>query len=378
MMVNQIFFLFFFFQIKVINLIFSPLKPNEVIGVRYKKCNQIFNAFLTNNVVGGVILSSGTIGTPTILFNSNIGPNKLINIPTVGLNLKDHITTGFDLISVNIVNNNTNEINNINDILMNFKNIFWNYLSYGTGLLTYSGCELIGRDRTKKLGFHILSLGILSDRYIGYFKQILGIRQTIWTEYYQKINNDRKTTTTTLSIMPILLQANSNGLLFIDKNDDDADDMTTTMKINPNYLDNDEDINVLLNGIRIIQNLIKQPAMQQLNATINTLPLWYCNTYEFDTDNYWKCYIKYMTFTSYHSVGTCRMGINRYDGVVDTEFRVFGIKNGLWICDGSIIPNQPITHPMSIIYKLSKHFLSTLYRNEHIMYRNQNIKRKES
>ncbi len=42
--------------------------------------------------------------------------------------------------------------------------------------------------------------------------------------------------------------------------------------------------------------------------------------------------------TLYHYAGTCRMG-GPQDGVVDSEFRVYGTE-GLWVCDASVFPTM--------------------------------------
>ena len=51
-----------------------------------------------------------------------------------------------------------------------------------------------------------------------------------------------------------------------------------------------------------------------------------------DFENYARQYGR----TSYHPVGTCRMGVDA-EAVVDPELRVRGIS-GLRICDSSIMP----------------------------------------
>ena len=60
--------------------------------------------------------------------------------------------------------------------------------------------------------------------------------------------------------------------------------------------------------------------------------------YVYECDSYISCYIKQLTYTGYHPVGTCRMGDpNRPDTVLDPRLRVKGFK-GLRVCDASIMP----------------------------------------
>ena len=47
-----------------------------------------------------------------------------------------------------------------------------------------------------------------------------------------------------------------------------------------------------------------------------------CESLGFDSDAYWRCYIRQMTFTIYHPVGTCRMGAKSDPkAVVDPQLR---------------------------------------------------------
>lgn len=48
--------------------------------------------------------------------------------------------------------------------------------------------------------------------------------------------------------------------------------------------------------------------------------------------------LKSYPYPTNHPYGTCRIGNNLYDGVVDSNLHVFGLKN-LMICDASILPN---------------------------------------
>ena len=60
--------------------------------------------------------------------------------------------------------------------------------------------------------------------------------------------------------------------------------------------------------------------------------------YVYECESYIRCHVEQALYSSYHPVGTCRMGdLGRKDVVVDSYLRVKGISN-LRVCDNSIIP----------------------------------------
>lgn len=48
--------------------------------------------------------------------------------------------------------------------------------------------------------------------------------------------------------------------------------------------------------------------MKKLNVYMDTTPCAGCEDLEYDSDDYWKCYISYRTNPENHQTGTCRMG----------------------------------------------------------------------
>ena len=57
-----------------------------------------------------------------------------------------------------------------------------------------------------------------------------------------------------------------------------------------------------------------------------------CQNLKFLSDSYWECFIRHLTMTMYHPVGTCALG-----SVVDPELRVQGVDN-LRVADASVMP----------------------------------------
>lgn len=73
---------------------------------------------------------------------------------------------------------------------------------------------------------------------------------------------------------------------------------------------------IIFLGIEFIKKLIETKAMQEFGAELYKKPFPGCETFVFDTIEYWTCYVRHLTFSTYHPGGTCRMG-----AVVDSEFR---------------------------------------------------------
>jgi len=109
--------------------------------------------------------------------------------------------------------------------------------------------------------------------------------------------------------------------------------------INPNYLDTKEDVSTLLRGIRLVQKIVNTTSLSQYNAKESLVDA-KC-AFKYDTDEFWEWYIKLLTFTMAHPVGTCRMGSAEDErSVVDERLRVIG-ASGLRVVDASVIPSLP-------------------------------------
>ena len=105
-------------------------------------------------------------------------------------------------------------------------------------------------------------------------------------------------------------------------------------KINPKYLDNPEDAQVLLAGIKAVRRVASFPSLQKLIVR-ETRP-----SDAVVTDEQLMHYIRETTQTTWHVVGSCMMGRDASDSVVDSELRVHGV-DGLRVADSSVFPTIP-------------------------------------
>ncbi|HRY27289.1 MAG TPA: GMC oxidoreductase, partial [Geminicoccaceae bacterium] len=100
--------------------------------------------------------------------------------------------------------------------------------------------------------------------------------------------------------------------------------------VDPNFLAEASDLQTSLEGLRLSREMMHQPALAP-----------YVRGEHFPgeavrTKAELEAYARRYGRTSYHPVGTCRMGVDEM-AVVDPELRLRGIE-GLRVCDSSIMP----------------------------------------
>ncbi|MNQ71360.1 Alcohol dehydrogenase [acceptor] [compost metagenome] len=106
-------------------------------------------------------------------------------------------------------------------------------------------------------------------------------------------------------------------------------DPSAAPRIDPNILGHDEDVQTLLKGYRMTQEIVAQAPM----ARYGLKDMYSEGLYR---DEQLIEVLRQRTDTIYHPVGTCRMGKDEH-GVVDSQLRVHGIQ-GLRVVDASIMP----------------------------------------
>jgi choline dehydrogenase-like flavoprotein len=101
--------------------------------------------------------------------------------------------------------------------------------------------------------------------------------------------------------------------------------------IDPNYLAEEEDWAISIEGFRWIRKVMAMPALQA-HTKREQMP-----GPAVESDEQIREYIRRWGKTDYHPVGTCKMGVDDM-AVVDPELRVHGLE-GLRVIDSSIMPN---------------------------------------
>lgn len=112
--------------------------------------------------------------------------------------------------------------------------------------------------------------------------------------------------------------------------------------IDLNLLDVEEDMATLVRGVKYQVAQTRTRVYREYGGQFIRLPIPDCDClYEFQTDEYYRCYIRQFITTQYHPVGTSKMGPDTDpDAVLDHRLRVKGIKN-LRVIDASVMPAIP-------------------------------------
>ncbi|KAJ8319906.1 hypothetical protein KUTeg_001493 [Tegillarca granosa] len=244
-----------------------------------------------------VILSAGAYGSPMILLRSGIGPsqhlnetgiNQLLDLP-VGENLQDRVS-----------------ITNLGEATMYVKT-----------------------DPLKPAGepdLQFLFVGSLPDNILS-AAPVINLKQELIQNWFS-LGTGRDG----IQIPFYLTKPKSRGTIRLS-----SPSPHTPPLIDPNHFFCDEDLDTAVKGIRVIQDLVNSTTFRSVNATMDP-PFYGCTNFTFDTDEYWKCAIKFFGTAGHHPCGTCKMGArNDKSAVVDPDLRVIGIDR-LRVVDASIMP----------------------------------------
>jgi len=128
-----------------------------------------------------------------------------------------------------------------------------------------------------------------------------------------------------LSVGATQLRPESRGSISLASDDPFADPV-----IDPNYLDDERDMEVLVEGIRRAREILQAEPFDDVRGE----EIWPGE--EATTDAELREHVRETAHTVYHPVGTCKMG-DGDDAVVDEELRVHGVE-GLRVVDASVMP----------------------------------------
>lgn len=108
-------------------------------------------------------------------------------------------------------------------------------------------------------------------------------------------------------------------------------DPRDTPIVDPNFLSEPDDLKISVEGVKISREIFSQPSLQKYLKDIRFPDA------NVRTHGEFEAYARQYGRTSYHPVGTCKMG-NDEMAVVDPQLRLRGV-DGLRICDSSVMPS---------------------------------------
>uniref|UniRef100_A0A1I8Q0T7 Glucose-methanol-choline oxidoreductase N-terminal domain-containing protein n=1 Tax=Stomoxys calcitrans TaxID=35570 RepID=A0A1I8Q0T7_STOCA len=314
----------------------------DVTGKRIKSIDFILNQKQQFSVAVGreAILSAGSLNTPKLLMLSGIGPKKVLkpllipimrNLP-VGKNFHDHF------VALAFV-----AFNEEADAKL-LPNMVYDYLINGKGLLASVGAaRLVGLINVNENGNDTLP-NLEIHHFCFRRGEILGLNAVLtqlsmkpqFKDYLVNSLNDHGIIIVGMS----LLQPKSRGVISVK-----SKSYQDPPVFKANYLHVKEDSETLVRGLQYVDRFVATQALQnKWQMQIIHVPVPECDQYEFKSQSYWECHVKYFTNSCYHAVGTAKMGsADDESAVVNPRLLVKGVDN-LRVIDASVMPQITSTN----------------------------------
>ncbi|KAG8222746.1 hypothetical protein J437_LFUL008144 [Ladona fulva] len=305
-----------------------------------------------NGMMKEIVLSGGAVNSPQILLLSGVGPQEdlekigipvIQHLPGVGMNLQNHVA-----FFVNFF------VNESATTSLNWATAM-EYLLFRDGLMSGTGVSA-----TTAFVHSRLSEDPKGDdpdlQYFfgGYLANCAKTGQVGERED----PNAPADAMRSVQFIPAVIHPKSRGYLKLKSADPAAYPL-----IQPLYLTHPEDVERLVDGVKIAIKLSKTDALKPFGLQLDTTPAPGCENYEFGSDEYWRCAVRSQTGAENHQAGSCKMGKDPLNGaVVDSELRVHGVA-GLRVMDASVMPTVTSgnTHAPSVMIaeKGSDHIKAT-------------------
>ncbi len=277
-------------------------EEGRATGVGFVKSGARHTASPTREV----ILCGGAINSPQLLLLSGIGPVDELEavgvtvtheLPGVGRNLQDHLAVG--CFYETLKGRTLQDAGTVVDLAR--------WLLLGRGPLTSNLAEGGAFART--------DLGEPAPDVQLHFGPVI-------YEQHGLVEVDERG----FGIGPCVLRPRSRGRITL-RSADPFDDAV----IEPNYLDDDHDLHVLVEGVKLSRRIIGSSPCDPWRGG----ELWPGEDVRSDTDL--ADFVRARAETLYHPAGTCAMGVDD-DAVVDPDLKVRGV-DGLRVVDASVMPD---------------------------------------
>ncbi|CAK1547856.1 unnamed protein product [Leptosia nina] len=277
--------------------------------------------------------NAGSINSPQVLMWSGIGPREHlvdVGIPVlqdlpVGNNLHDHVT--FNGLIIGYTNSSSTVTNN-EDILRYTKDFF---------VTDHRKNPLAGNGPVNSIAFLKSEAGLEAPD-VEYQVDAIPSCKEFFSDpiTYIQVSTLPTAFYDCVSLRTENLKPKSRGHIRLNPENVYGDPL-----INPNYFGDESDFLPLLRGIEFALTLDSTKAFKKLGAFFIKEPIPPCDDLVWGTTDYFICLMQTFTSSTYHPVGTCKMG-PRSDrtAVVDPELKVYGVDR-LRVIDASIMPVAP-------------------------------------
>jgi len=277
------------------------LDGDGATGVRFSHKGK------THRVYGGeIILCGGAINSPQLLMLSGIGPADHLqetgiqvrqDLKGVGQNLQDHL----DICTL-ISSSSRDTYDKISQVVAGLKYLFGKNGPATSNIAEAGGfvTSALAMDNRPDIQFHFVP-AMLDD----HGRNTLPGRG--------------------MTIHACSLRPRSRGEIRLK-----SDDPARAPAMQPNYLQDPHDLELMLEGTRLSREIFMQQAFDSVRDGF-IFPQGSDHSKDAQTD-----FIRRKAETIYHPAGTCKMG-NDPLAVVDSDLKVHGVKN-LRVVDASIMP----------------------------------------
>ena len=275
----------------------------RAVGVLADRLGEPFEALAEREVV----LCAGAYNSPQLLMLSGVGPAEhlatreievLVDLPGVGQNLQDHLNSG-------VIYTTDEPVSLLLGMEPEYQQQFE---QQGRGPLTSNVAEAGGFWRSREelpgadLQFHAAPVMFVDE----------GLGDPIAHG---------------CSFGACLLTPNSRGSVTLRSNDPSAKPW-----IRHNFLAEEDDVRVMMAGLRLTMDMAKAPALTRYCQEPFVAP-------ESGDEDALRTHLARRSQTLYHPVGTCSMGSGP-EAVVDAHLRVYGVE-ALRVVDASVMPVVP-------------------------------------
>ncbi|XP_025835767.1 glucose dehydrogenase [FAD, quinone]-like [Agrilus planipennis] len=275
------------------------------------------------NAVREVIVSAGVVGSPQLLMLSGIGPSEdLLNLNItpvkdlpVGQFFQDQCVAGIQA-TTNYFQNTSLEYE------------ISRYLK-ASGFLTSSARANVYTFHNIK-NYPTMELIFLDGFGLQHLNDTFGFTNPL-----------------TIALYSVLLYPKSVGRITLASNNP-----LEFPLINPNSLSETQDLEALVEALDLTLSILSSEPFKKFNVTpLRDTKL--CGDYSFGDASYWKCLIQYNGIAAFHGIGSCKMGWNSSESVINERLLVHGMDN-IRIIDASVVPSFVTGHLVGTVYMIAE------------------------